>query len=209
MGGWNSKGKREAGNRLSIFWLRKHGFLNKECSYPIGGIKWTDGFGTESSISFSIRKGDWNKPEERDHINLWYTNTDYYSGEKENMDYQVNLTTTPCRYGGKRYWFICPLIKNGMHCGRRVGTLYSIGKWFGCRHCGNITYASRNLGGSHKGFVSDPDMDKAREDIKRCYYRGKPTRKYRRFLRLENKYYRGLLGMMGRLNKLYNRKNEV
>ena len=203
MGGWNSKGKREAGNRLDIFWLKKHGYLNKDYSFRGGGIKWTSYYGHESSIGFSVTTDDWGKPEEQKYIRLQYTHTDHYSKEKESVNYRVNLVTTPCQYGGKRYWFICPLTSNGQYCGRRAGTLYNLGKYFGCRHCGNITYASQKASGSYKGFVSIPDIDKAKDAIKRYYYRGKPTRKYKKFLKLDEKFAIGLTKMYMRLGKLY------
>jgi|GEM_PF-3430472 len=41
--------------------------------------------------------------------------------------------------GGKRTWFLCP------HCNRRVALLYGAGKYFLCRHCYNLTYASQQI----------------------------------------------------------------
>jgi hypothetical protein len=58
------------------------------------------------------------------------------------LDYSVRLVTTPCHLGGVRWWFICPLSRNGVGCGRRVRKLYLCGKYFGCRHCHNLTYRS-------------------------------------------------------------------
>jgi len=50
----------------------------------------------------------------------------------------------PRNFGGKRWWFHCPLIKDGQICNRRVGRLYlpSGGHYFGCRHCYDLTYPS-------------------------------------------------------------------
>ena len=64
-----------------------------------------------------------------------------YKGEK--LHYIGHFTTTFPNYGGERYWFICPL----SGCSRRVAKLYKpIGaKYFGCRHCYNLSYASRNV----------------------------------------------------------------
>ncbi len=49
------------------------------------------------------------------------------------------------RGGGVRWWFICPLIKNSTPCRRRVGKLYIPPryKYFGCRHCYELSYRSR------------------------------------------------------------------
>jgi hypothetical protein len=56
-----------------------------------------------------------------------------------NLDYSVRLVTTPCHLGGARWWFICPLVRNGVACNRRVRKLYLCGKYFGCRRCHNLT----------------------------------------------------------------------
>jgi hypothetical protein len=119
--------------------------------------------------------------------------------EKEYMNYKVQLTTTPCNYGKNRYWFICPLTKNEKYCGRRVGVLYKIGKWFGCRHCGEIAYNSQMQSEKYKGFVSIPDIERAEEKVKRYYYKGKPTRKYRKVMKLNEKFEDGLLKSYSRL----------
>jgi len=198
-----TKSIAEQSNSLSIFWLKKHGYLNKECSYQSGGISWSYGYSdNKSSISFSIIKDSWGTTEEKAFINLRYTHTNHYTNVKEDMDYKIELSTTPCRYGGKRYWFTCPLSKNGRYCGKRVGVLFSIGKWFGCRHCGEIAYQKQMEGGKYRwNGVSIPDIERAEKEVKRCYYKGKPTRKYRRVMRLNDRFEEGLIGMMGKLGK--------
>jgi len=52
----------------------------------------------------------------------------------------VKLTHTSCYLGGNRPWMTCP------GCGRRVMILYVASPGLGCRHCFNLTYASRNEG---------------------------------------------------------------
>jgi len=73
-------------------------------------------------------------------LKLQYTFTK--SGKE--MDYTVQLTYSTLHWGTKRWWFICPLIKGGRICNRRVGKLYlSPGyDYFGCRHCYELTYTS-------------------------------------------------------------------
>lgn len=168
-----------------MFWLKKNGYLNPEYSYQSGGINWSYGWSeNKSGIGFSIiLNGD-----KSDHIQLKYTHTDHWSEEKSQMDYGIPLTSTSCNYGGKRYWFICPLYKNGRYCGRRVGTLFSIGKWFGCRHCGDIAYQSQFEGGLHRaGSLNERVVEESYNEIKRWRYDGKPTKRYRRYLRLREK----------------------
>jgi len=57
---------------------------------------------------------------------------------------EIELTQTPCRYGGWRWWFVCPAVKDGIYCGDRVGKLYipPAGEYFGCRKCYDLTYES-------------------------------------------------------------------
>ena len=50
----------------------------------------------------------------------------------------VRLTTTPCKFGGERYWFECP----ALGCGRRVAILY-LGTIPACRHCFRLAYPSQ------------------------------------------------------------------
>ncbi|AZR42982.1 hypothetical protein MTMN5_03549 [Marinobacter salarius] len=50
----------------------------------------------------------------------------------------INLTRTPCNFGGYRPWFICP----GDQCGRRVAILYGPHSML-CRHCWGIAYQSQ------------------------------------------------------------------
>lgn len=181
---------------LNIFWLKKQGYLNKNYSYCSFLVSWTSSrSGNKSNINLSIDRDSRNSPEEA-YIKLNYIYTDYWTKEKSKMDFKVSLTTTQCNYGGVRYWFICPLTKNGQYCGRRVGVLYAIGKWFGCRHCGKIAYQSQMYGGRNKGFVSIPDIERAEEKVKRYYYKGKPTRKYRKVIKLNKKFESGFLGAL-------------
>jgi len=50
---------------------------------------------------------------------------------------QARLDSTPCFFGGRRFWFICP------DCTRRVGVLYFANeKHFACRLCHKLTYIS-------------------------------------------------------------------
>ncbi len=174
----------EQTNTLRIFWLKKHGYLPRGGEYVHGSIKWIYGLGGhENSIGFFVAtKGNDN------HIRLYYTQTNGMSGEKEDFSYKVRLVTTPCNFGGTRYWFICPIANNGKPCGRRVGVLFQVGKYFGCRYCGEIAYDAQFQGGRLRpGSVTEPDVERALAEVKYKYYNGLPTRKYKRYLRLREK----------------------
>ncbi len=64
-------------------------------------------------------------------------------GETVSQDIFVDYTDMP--KGGNRAWFRCPVTKNGVPCGRRVGRLYlpSWGRFFACRHCYELAYGSQ------------------------------------------------------------------
>jgi hypothetical protein len=125
-------------------------------------------------------------------ICLAYVITDY-AGNKKEVKYGIPLEKTECNYGSYRYWFTCPLYKNGdnRRCNRRVGVLYMAGDYFGCRHCYELTYSSRNENKHyvHFGLLSTvrlhAKMDKLWLNMKRYYWRGQPTKKYRKYLRLQ------------------------
>ncbi len=126
---------------VSMSFLRKHGYFDEPCCMS-GGISWKNSCGEETSsigIVVSTLDGD-------NYVRFRYTSTKRDTGEKTEYDYKVQLTTTPCNFGGVRYWFICPLSKNGVYCGRRVAKIYSGSgaNYYGCRHCYNLAYESRN-----------------------------------------------------------------
>ena len=127
------------------------------------------------------------------YVQFQYTSTDRNTGEKTDYDYKVQLTTTPCNFGGVRYWFTCPLSRNGVYCGRRVGKLYKApgASYFGCRHCYNLSYESRNetrsgMFGAFGGVLRvERQMEELRSQINRWTYQGRPTRKVRKLHALE------------------------
>ncbi|WP_374338966.1 hypothetical protein [Leeia sp.] len=56
-------------------------------------------------------------------------------GEWQPMEYPVYLEWTPCNFGGRRVWFLCP----ARGCGRRVAILFG-GPIFACRRCHKLAY---------------------------------------------------------------------
>jgi hypothetical protein len=75
-----------------------------------------------------------------EHIRLEYT----ISRTKESLDYPVRLTHVPTPWGTLRWFFVCPLVKDGRACGRRAAKLYLPpgGRYYGCRRCYDLTYKS-------------------------------------------------------------------
>lgn len=120
---------------------------------------------------------------------MFYVITHHYSGENRVYNYTIELQTTPLPWGGVRYWFTCPLVRDGKHCERKVGALYlsPSGRFFGCRHCYDLTYKSSQEKGKSQwlnnllaAVMRRTDPDLTPEGIK--YYlsdeRGKPPNGY-------------------------------
>ena len=61
------------------------------------------------------------------------------SGDLSSQTFKIQLTTTECNFGGKRFWFICP----NTSCRRRCRILY-FKVCFRCRVCLNLSYPSQN-----------------------------------------------------------------
>ena len=170
---------------IDVYWLNKHGYF---VSSKTGGIEWVRDAGfstTKNSITISTFMDG-----EDSYLRIMYYDRDLSNGKRIEHDYTVRLTTTPCNYGGVRWWFSCPLITNRVPCGRRVGTLYKYDELFGCRHCYNLTYNSRNLN-SHgpeydaiRAIKAAKAADKLKHEMKRHTYAGVPTKKQNRYYKL-------------------------
>ncbi|MCH4248628.1 MAG: hypothetical protein LKF82_12510 [Acinetobacter populi] len=110
-------GRAEHYNALTISRLHKSGVL--EHGY-IGGWQWDNG---KASIGIKTIKQQ---------LILNYTS------KGKPFNYPVQIVTTPCNYGGVRYWFECP------NCHKRVGKLYiAENLMFECRKCQNLNYATQ------------------------------------------------------------------
>jgi len=181
---FDAKTTVEEATQLSIFKLKEFGLLRGYCTST---LTWTRRLsGHKSSIGIVVDTEDL-------YAKINYTITDRNTDEKAHYDYKISLTTTPCHFGNVRYWFICPLSVNGLYCGRRVGTLYlaSGATYFGCRHCYNLSYESRNEprlarpGGIGYPIKAERLYEELYERTKRWTWRGRPTRNARKLQALE------------------------
>ena len=178
-----AKSECETSRAFSTKFLKKHGYLN---GYNMcGSIVWTrSGSDNKNSISF-----DSNVFSENPSIRVHYNQTSYLDKSKTDYDYRIRLVTTPCNYGGVRYWFICPLIRNGVPCNKRVGVLYLPGEYLGCRNCYRLAYQSQNE--THSGLfhalgkvLGNHKWSEREEKMRVRYWHGRPTKRY---ARLQNK----------------------
>jgi len=121
---WDSKNTTESQHRVDIRWMIKQGYLQ---AGKFGCLSWSRGGEQTGVISFRV---------EQDQIVLSYRYRPS-GGEWEGVEEVVRFDRTACNYGSYRIWFLCP------HCWRRVAVLYGAGKYFLCRHCYDLTYASQ------------------------------------------------------------------
>ena len=138
MGRWAYSDRRtvEECKEITVKFLNEHHFFDGSVRW--GGMRWIRNGEQTGNINFVVSTADGDE-----FIHFQYTVTDRYSGEKNSFDYKARLDWIPCHFGGRRWWFICPLVVSGRACNRRVGALYlGNGDYFGCRHCYNLTYES-------------------------------------------------------------------
>ena len=172
---YHRKATADASCRLRMSDLRKDGMLS--LGYTSGTRIWgSNRTDKKTIIGIDVEISD------NPYVRLVYSATDR-NGNKTDYDYQVSLVTTPCNYGGERYWFSCP------DCWSRVGVLYLApgDVHFRCRHCNNLSYNSRNRCIIGEFGHTSRQIDALRSEIKRWTCRGRPTRKVRRLHRLEQK----------------------
>ena len=67
------------------------------------------------------------------------------SGTPDPIRLRIGLTRTRPGFGGHRWWFLCPVGDEDVHCERRVKMLFlpPLGLHFGCRTCHGLHYRSQ------------------------------------------------------------------
>ena len=121
---------------ITTMFLNEHNYFDSIVRN--GGMNWNRNGEETGSIGFVISMEECDE-----YIRFKYTHTDRNTDEKIELDYKARLTWTSCYFGGRRWWFVCPLVIDGRACNRRVGSLHlASSKYFGCRHCFNLTYRS-------------------------------------------------------------------
>lgn len=136
MGGYGSgrsggKSKVQHCRSLDVNKMNKAGGLKSGFS---GNWQWSQDGEEIASIGFSSNGHE---------IDLKYRYR-LNGSEWESIKHLVAILWSQCRYGGERAYFRCPGVVNDHACRRRVVKLYSGGKYFLCRHCYNLAYASQS-----------------------------------------------------------------
>jgi len=112
MGGFNS-GRRsgrptvEAGFPLDVSRLLRHGTIRTGC-VTSGSIVWSASHSGERRATIGYEADLTNGDAGRMRLR--------YAVDGKPQDYWVRLTTTPCHFGGRRWWFLCP--SSGRRCGK-------------------------------------------------------------------------------------------
>ncbi len=134
-GGWfrygSKKSTANSQHDIDIRWMKKNDMLRP---------------GTTCSLSWSRRgkeTGSVSCRIEENQMALHYRHR-LHGGEWEQVEQTIPFARTSCNYGGHRTWFLCP------HCMKRVAILYGAGKYFLCRHCHDLVYASQQEDRSYR-----------------------------------------------------------
>ena len=119
-------GKTETGNSMPLD-IRK--ITRKGLLVPGNGFSWQWLVNDHQVASISIRV---------DLLGMVLSYRIKSTGEV--VEQRVQTQTSPCHLGGQRYWFTCP------RCEKRVAVLYAPGRYFACRTCGGLDYATQKEG---------------------------------------------------------------
>src|ERR1035437_6802704 len=91
--------------QISIFWLRKNGYMSSDNRHFQGSLKWSMNGEQTGNIGFEIET-DESKGAYMQFI-YWTKQYGEPEGKQKDMDYKFKLESIPCRYGGKRWFFRC------------------------------------------------------------------------------------------------------
>jgi hypothetical protein len=138
MGGFGSgrpngagRDKVEASRSIDVNRLHREGCLRAGWT---GGWQWTSAGDIVAFVNLRA---------EHDRLHLEYR-VSFGCSEWENIAETVRIVRIRCGFGGDRPYFICPGVVNGICCGRRVIKLHGAGRYFLCRHCYRLAYASQS-----------------------------------------------------------------
>jgi hypothetical protein len=136
----NKKTRVDEARSIDILDLQRKEVFTKGSTWSWTS-SWSRNGEVVASISYRVESGD-NGPAG---LRFMYTITENETGEKKDYNYIIPVVSTRCNYGGKRWWFICPLVVNGRVCQRRCRIVYLPPgtEYFGCRECHQLTYESR------------------------------------------------------------------
>lgn len=150
---WGNATTIEAVKRIDIRYMRRKRLLKPGYG---GSLSWT----RNSEPCGDIRYSCW-----ADRLTLDYR---FRSSDAdwEPVQQIVFFDRTPCRYGGERLWFLCPI------CRRRCEVLCFAGKLAACRKCYQLPYQSQCEGPVDRLFTRRNALEVALWSNDRKKYRG-------------------------------------
>ncbi len=109
----------------------------------------------------------------------------FRDGAQKDFDYTISVEATDCHFGGRRFWFLCPIKISGSICARRCGVLYLKEGIFGCRNCHNLSYESQQENHAEKWaamsqYLRSKSLSSPLPRVK--YWRGRLTRRLQKEL---------------------------
>jgi hypothetical protein len=117
-GNWKGSGTVDATRSLDVMKLARAGYL---VGPQLGSWQWSYRDGSVASVL--VTGG-------RDIVTLDYR---VLRGEDwQSFNQRIPIRWALCRFGGERPWFVCDVLANGVHCGRRVA------KQRGCQRAPNF-----------------------------------------------------------------------
>jgi hypothetical protein len=131
-GRWKDRARKtvESYRMLDVNQLSEKGCLRPGWS---SRCQWINGDEVASSINLRA---------ESERLHLSYA-IRVRGGEWEDVAEVISIVHVPCRFGGSRAYFICPGPGDRTDCGQRVAKLYLSRRYFLCRQCNQLTYASQ------------------------------------------------------------------
>ncbi|WP_460978990.1 hypothetical protein [Spirosoma knui] len=166
--------------KFSLADLKRHGYMIGWCS---AALTWSRNGNKRAAINIAVNLSS-----------LWpgnYVQLDY-KVDKHPMSYRIGLVQVPSNLGkGQVWYFVCPLT------GERCRTLYKAGRYFASRKALKGTlYESQTYSKYYrwldKTFGPELKLDGVYEEVYKRYakkhYRGKPTPKMKKALKLERAY---------------------
>jgi hypothetical protein len=160
--------------------------------------------GRISTVTWSVRgerMGEISLIAQENGVRLLYHITGR-DGAKTSIDEIVSFAYTATMFDGRRQWLLC------RKCGRRCRVIYG-GRYFRCRQCHGLTYASRNESPAQRAMhradrIANRLHDMWKGTMKaKVEFPPKPSRmRWRTYMRLKLQYDelrgRWLAGVMGR-----------
>jgi hypothetical protein len=123
----------ESALRLDIDSMMRRGAIQPDCH--VTGEMHFNFYDDQIDVTFESRTGS----DGDNWLRLRYEMTDYWSGQEVEIDDKIYLAATRPRFGGLRWWFVCPRLN------RKVRKLYLPlgGRHFWSRRAYRLAYASQ------------------------------------------------------------------